>query len=483
MRRRSLAALVALAGLVAACSPGPGDGGELQGTDWVLRAYDQGGTLTIAPETQYADADFAANRVRGFSGCNDYDAVYRAGGRTLFVSTPSVTLRACPEEQMAFEQAYLQLLDKSRFYSAGRSTLTVFGADRTTLLVYDAAPRNPLRGLWQVDSYATAPNTVSAVLPGTRLDVVFGLVSVGGSAGCNSFSGTYGTNGNVVRISQLATTRVACEPDVMDQETKFLTALQGAALIETRPGQVNLTDLRGSLLVALVRPATEAPAASPSPGRSPTASPSAAAPSEAATPTPAPTPSPATPAPTPPAQSAPAPSAQPSAGPSLPPPSVLPTITSCNLVTADGVNVAVIVYPKTWSTLTEPPELACRYFDPEPITVPADPASLETDVRASTEATPFADAKAAAIDPAAWNVRKTVDLTLDNLPAIAVEAEATTDAAGVPVGTSRFAYLIDLGAVGTVTIWTTGAPDDPAYPARAALVTLMTGMSVFQAPS
>jgi hypothetical protein len=245
---------------------------------------------------------------------------------------------------------------------------------------------------------------------------------------------------------------------------------------------VNLTDLRGSLLVALVRPPTEASASSPPPGQSPSPSQSPATPTKA--PTAAPTPPPATPEPTPPPPTAtPATTAGPTAAPTLPPPSVLPTIASCDLVTADGVNVAVIVYPKTWSTVAEPPELACRYFDPSPITVPADPATLETAVRASTDATPFADAVAAATDPGAWNVRQRVDLTVDNLPATAVEAAATAEAAGIPVGTSRFAYLIDLGAAGTVTIWTTGAADDDAYAARIAVVTLMTGLSVFQAPS
>ena len=33
-------------------------------------------------------------------------------------------------------------------------------------------------------------------------------------------------------ISQLATTRLACPQDIMDQETAFLAALQGAALID-----------------------------------------------------------------------------------------------------------------------------------------------------------------------------------------------------------------------------------------------------------
>ena len=114
-----------------------------------------------------------------------------------------------------------------------RDTLTIFDADRTEILRFDAAPRNPLLGKWNVDSYGVPPSTVVAVLPDTEIDVVFGIGTVGGFAGCNSFSGTYGTNGTVVRISRLATTRLACDEAVMEQETAFLEALPGSC-----PGRV-----------------------------------------------------------------------------------------------------------------------------------------------------------------------------------------------------------------------------------------------------
>ena len=81
MRTRLIWALAALALVVAACSPGDASGGQLDGTDWVLRSYELDGTLTIVPDNLYADAEFSAQRVRGFAGCNEFDALYRAGGR------------------------------------------------------------------------------------------------------------------------------------------------------------------------------------------------------------------------------------------------------------------------------------------------------------------------------------------------------------------------------------------------------------------
>ncbi|MCJ7711530.1 MAG: META domain-containing protein, partial [Chloroflexi bacterium] len=243
MSIRRLGALVALlAFTIAACSPGPGTGGELQGTHWVLGSYDQDGALTIIPETVYADAEFDANRVNGFAGCNTFNALYRTGGRTLLISPPAMTFMACDEATMAFEARYLALLQASRFYTARGDTLTVFDADRNEILRFDAAPRNPLLGRWQVDSYAIPPSTVTGLVEGSEIDVVFGIGTVGGFAGCNSSSGTYGTNGSVLWVSRLATTRMACDETLMEQETAFLAALEGAALVESRGTTLNLTD-------------------------------------------------------------------------------------------------------------------------------------------------------------------------------------------------------------------------------------------------
>ncbi|MFL5771092.1 MAG: META domain-containing protein [Chloroflexota bacterium] len=480
MPKRSIGALVVLVALLAACSAGPGTGGELQSTKWILRSYDQAGTLTIVPDTQYADAEFGANRISGFSGCNTYDGRYRSGGRTLFVSQPASTKMACPEEAMTFEQRYLELLDSSRFYSVRRDTMTVFSAVGSTVLVFDAAPRNPVLGKWQVGGYESVPSTQSAPLPGTEMDVTFGIGSVGGFSGCNSFSGVYGTNGNVVRIGRLATTRLACPEDVMAQETAFLKALEGAALIETRNDQVNLTDLRGSLKVALLRPTPETiPSASP--GERPSAPPASEPASEA------PTAGPTT-APTPTAAATPPPTARPTAPPatpSVPPPSqpasIPPTAAICELKAPTAATVARITYPGSWHTVTDPANLVCQYFDPNPITVPADPATLSTAIRASSTETAYGDAVTAATDPAAWVVQAQTPATLDNLEATVIAETSAADAAGVAAGTARYVFIINVGSAGTVSMWTDGAGGDPLFKANVALLSLMVASSAFQA--
>ena len=88
MTARLVALLIAVL-VLAGCSAtladetADGSGGELGATQWVLRSYLTAGALTIVPDGLYADAEFKSGRLFGFGGCNEYDAVYRAGGRTL----------------------------------------------------------------------------------------------------------------------------------------------------------------------------------------------------------------------------------------------------------------------------------------------------------------------------------------------------------------------------------------------------------------
>ena len=74
MTGRRILAFLAVTLLVAGCSvataseTADGDGGELQGTQWVLRSYDVNGVLTSVPEGQFVDANFISARVSGSAG-------------------------------------------------------------------------------------------------------------------------------------------------------------------------------------------------------------------------------------------------------------------------------------------------------------------------------------------------------------------------------------------------------------------------------
>jgi heat shock protein HslJ/membrane-bound inhibitor of C-type lysozyme len=75
---------------------------------------------------------------------------------------------------------------------------------------------------------------------------------VSGRAGCNQYSGYLQAAGNALRVSETRSTRMACPPPVMQQETRFLAAL-GAVRTARRDGdRVLLLDETGHVRLRLV---------------------------------------------------------------------------------------------------------------------------------------------------------------------------------------------------------------------------------------
>jgi heat shock protein HslJ len=68
-------------------------------------------------------------------------------------------------------------------------------------------------------------------VPGTEVTLQFEDGNAGGTAGCNSYGGSYTTTDGRLSIPEIIRTEMAClEPEgVMDQEDAYLMALQGAA--------------------------------------------------------------------------------------------------------------------------------------------------------------------------------------------------------------------------------------------------------------
>jgi putative lipoprotein len=89
-------------------------------------------------------------------------------------------------------------------------------------------------------------------LPGTEVKALFENGQVSGSAGCNSYSGTYVTTTvggvNKIRLGPLASTMMMCEEAVMEQEGAYLAALQSARSYQVEENILALTYADGTLL-------------------------------------------------------------------------------------------------------------------------------------------------------------------------------------------------------------------------------------------
>jgi heat shock protein HslJ len=81
------------------------------------------------------------------------------------------------------------------------------------------------------------------VLDGSEITLEFDAEAgqVAGSAGCNSYFGSFHLEGNQLRFGPLGATRMACESAIMDQETAFLDGLQMSESVQVEDGRLTIT--------------------------------------------------------------------------------------------------------------------------------------------------------------------------------------------------------------------------------------------------
>jgi heat shock protein HslJ len=100
----------------------------------------------------------------------------------------------------------------------------------------DSAASDPLDGTsWVLMAYRkTSP------ISGTTITATFEDGQVRGSAGCNSYSGSYQVSGDTITVGAVAITEMAClEPEgVMEQELLFVEFLTDAQTFRLADGQL-----------------------------------------------------------------------------------------------------------------------------------------------------------------------------------------------------------------------------------------------------
>lgn len=81
-------------------------------------------------------------------------------------------------------------------------------------------------GQWQLAD-GTLDGDPIPMIDGYRITMTLGADgSIGGTAACNSYGGTYDLDGSSITIGELSWTEMGCEPAVMESEAAFLAGLQ-----------------------------------------------------------------------------------------------------------------------------------------------------------------------------------------------------------------------------------------------------------------
>lgn len=246
MRLRFLALTTVGALAVVGCSAiGAAQGGQLEGVTWRLSTYLADGKPVEVPAAIGATATFAGGQVSGSNGCNSYGGPYVASGSSLTVGPLASTMMACGPVQSAIESAFMTGFQAAGSYTATEAQLTIYDTTGAQTLVFEPQTAITLVGTpWTVTQYNNGKQaTVSPVLDST-ITLEFGADgTVSGNATCNTYNGSYATDGDKLTIGPLATTRMACASDELNaQEMQYLAALQNAATFEISNGTLTIRD-------------------------------------------------------------------------------------------------------------------------------------------------------------------------------------------------------------------------------------------------
>lgn len=185
------------------------------------------------PEAVEITALFDAGTLGGNGGCNSYSTSYTTEDSTLTINSPmAMTMAICPDEALAsLESSYLSTLETAESYEIFGDQLVIHSANGD---VQFAANRQPLAGtLWQLISLGDADNPQQPVA-GSNFTAQFNRLpslpsgTVTGETGCNQYNATFTASLTEIKVNLPATTRVACEDGLAEQEQQFFLGLHSA---------------------------------------------------------------------------------------------------------------------------------------------------------------------------------------------------------------------------------------------------------------
>lgn len=233
----------------------PATRAALEGKTWRLQSLGGLEPAKLAAIQGGVTLRFSGGNVQASAGCNQMRGGYTLDEGVLEIEKMAGTMMACPEPAMSVENAVRKALAAPlrATLAGGRLTLRPEDADDGPTMVL--APETPpqIEGAWNVNGVNDGRKALMSTLRGTTLTMTFAGGTVSGSAGCNTFRGTYKVQGERVAIGRVSTTRKACPGDgVMKQEANFVAALERAETWKIESGELTLRGADGERLVSAV---------------------------------------------------------------------------------------------------------------------------------------------------------------------------------------------------------------------------------------
>jgi heat shock protein HslJ len=235
--------------LLAACGT-VGAAGNLLDTEWELEELNGRDALDDVSVTMRLSDD---DELSGSGGCNRYFGTWDTGdGDEITLNASGSTMMACEQPVMDQEQAFFEALAATTTYRLDDDELELFNADGREVAEFELLEPATLTGTeWQVTAFNNGQQAIVSALDGTTLTASFDTEdNLSGNAGCNTYNAGFSRDDGEITIEQAATTLMACDPPVMEQETQFLQALTQAKTYELGHETLYLRAADGALLVS-----------------------------------------------------------------------------------------------------------------------------------------------------------------------------------------------------------------------------------------
>jgi heat shock protein HslJ len=232
-------ALAWIASVALGCAPAPATdapGSGLVNTTWTVKTINGVAVLPAARPTLTFAQD---GTVAGSASCNQYSGPFRTEGDRITIGDLASTLMLCEGEIGAQETAFLGALRASQTWRITEGgDLEIGGVGSIVAgpgIAEGPPPSDPATGLggtsWNLAEMGSTAD-FARIVP----TIEFGADgSVSGFAACNTFSGTFTTDGQTIALGPLATTKIGCERPASAVEAEYLQALSGVKTWSIEP--------------------------------------------------------------------------------------------------------------------------------------------------------------------------------------------------------------------------------------------------------
>ena len=225
-----------------------GESNDLTDSEWVLSTLGGAAAIADVPVTMHLAED---DGLFGSAGCNRYTGTWDAGSNdSLSLSPSGMTMMACEDAIADQEQAFLDALDATSSFRREDDTLTLRDSAGSEIATMTRMEKADLEGTeWHLRYVNNGNDALQSALDGVTVSATFNSDgTVNGIGGCNTFTTSFETDDESITIQPAASTMMACDQPIMDQEFAFLQALKQAAEYETGMSTLTLRSADGANL-------------------------------------------------------------------------------------------------------------------------------------------------------------------------------------------------------------------------------------------